>query len=291
MISIIIPVFNSKDTIERCIDSIIYHNKSEYEIILVDDGSTDGSGELCEKIAKRDSKVKIFHQKNKGASVARNLGLSYAQGDLITFIDSDDYVQPNYFPEFISEEADLYVQNRIILNNSIYDGLEEELQSQFVYRDCMDSFCKQYLHFEVFRSPCCKFYKNEIIKTNNISFHPEFRLGEDTLFNLEYMKYVKNIYVLNTSKYVYVKPQGCWEAKYYNIHIKEALKYLDAFWKAYKEMSYKNVELLKIVYELYQRVIFHGQGNKGVYLIKRLIWSKTGAIMQIEKEIRGNEMT
>ncbi|MFW5631838.1 MAG: glycosyltransferase family 2 protein, partial [Acetivibrio ethanolgignens] len=88
MISIIVPVYNVKDYIERCVASLLNQTQSEFEIILVDDGSTDGSGAICDKLQKTDSRIQVIHQQNRGLSGARNQGLKAAMGEWITYIDS-----------------------------------------------------------------------------------------------------------------------------------------------------------------------------------------------------------
>ena len=96
MISVIIPVYNSQDTLNRCLDSILDTDYEDYEIILVNDGSTDNSAKCIEEYVMANSRIRLINQKNSGPSVARNVGIESALGDIITFIDSDDYVENNY---------------------------------------------------------------------------------------------------------------------------------------------------------------------------------------------------
>ena len=96
MISIIIPVYNVLPFLDKCVDSVISQHYRDLEIILVDDGSTDGSGERCDEYSKKDNRIKVIHKKNGGLSDARNAGIDVAQGDFITFIDSDDFILPDY---------------------------------------------------------------------------------------------------------------------------------------------------------------------------------------------------
>lgn len=97
MIAVIIPVYNSDRYLERCLDSILGQTYGDLEIILIDDGSTDRSGEICDRYAADDSRVKVLHQKNMGVSGARNAGLAVAQGEYVSFIDSDDWIDSQYF--------------------------------------------------------------------------------------------------------------------------------------------------------------------------------------------------
>jgi glycosyltransferase involved in cell wall biosynthesis len=96
LISIIVPVYQVKEYVEECINSILNQTYSDIEILLIDDGSTDGSGEICDKYAEKDRRVKVIHQENKGQSVARNTGLRHSKGMYISFVDSDDKVKPQY---------------------------------------------------------------------------------------------------------------------------------------------------------------------------------------------------
>ena len=97
LISVIVPVFNVEQFVEQCVDSIIHQTYKNIEIILVDDGSTDKSGFICDQCAEKDSRIHIIHKKNGGLSDARNVGLSKATGTYYSFIDSDDYIAPNTF--------------------------------------------------------------------------------------------------------------------------------------------------------------------------------------------------
>lgn len=102
LISIIIPVYNVEDYLEKCLDSVINQTYKNLEIILIDDGSTDTSGKICDQYALQDKRIKVVHQKNGGVSVARNAGLSLVKGKYLTFIDSDDYVHPEYLEYLIN---------------------------------------------------------------------------------------------------------------------------------------------------------------------------------------------
>lgn len=96
-ISVIVPVYNIKEYLERCVRSICNQSYKNLEIILVDDGSTDGSGDICDRLAKEDDRIRVFHKENGGSSSARNLGIREATGDYLGFIDSDDYIEPDMY--------------------------------------------------------------------------------------------------------------------------------------------------------------------------------------------------
>ena len=94
-VSIIVPVYNAEKTLERCVDSILNQTYQDFELLLVDDGSPDGSGALCDAYARQDSRVRVFHQENAGVSAARNLALDHAAGEYLQFLDSDDWITPD----------------------------------------------------------------------------------------------------------------------------------------------------------------------------------------------------
>lgn len=119
MISVIVPVYNTKAYLERCIDSLLEQTYRDMEIILVDDGSTDGSGEICDSYAARDGRVRVFHKENGGSSSARNLGLDNARGDYIGFADSDDYVDPDMYERLYAGIREYRVRAAQIGRNEI----------------------------------------------------------------------------------------------------------------------------------------------------------------------------
>ena len=116
-ISIIIPVYNSAKYLERCLDSILAQTFTFKELILVNDGSKDSSGEICDKYSLKDTRISVYHNQNMGASAARNFGLEKATGDYISFIDSDDWIEPTFYENFFGKMDflyDIYFQNYIL---------------------------------------------------------------------------------------------------------------------------------------------------------------------------------
>lgn len=116
-ISVIVPVYKVEQYIHRCVDSILAQSFTDFEIILVDDGSPDNCGKICDEYAQKDSCVKVFHKPNGGVSSARNLGLNNAKGEWVTFIDSDDYIEQGFFSIPKDTSEDLLIQNYKVLKN------------------------------------------------------------------------------------------------------------------------------------------------------------------------------
>ena len=129
-ISVIIPVYNSEHSIKRCVDSVTVQNYQNFELILVDDGSKDGSGAMCDNFAAQDNRVHIIHQKNAGAGAARNAGLTMAKGEYIVFVDSDDMIRQGYFEALAKHDEDVVFVN--------VDNIDEH--GRLVKREYMSDF-------------------------------------------------------------------------------------------------------------------------------------------------------
>lgn len=201
LISVIVPVYNAENSLNICIESILKQSYHNLELILVDDGSTDSSGSICDKFASTDKRIKVLHKVNEGVSVARNVGIEAAVGEYISFIDSDDYVQLNYLSELSRCKCDLSICGYItkcgdtvvsetLPGNEKYDGLNSIDYARIYSNNLM------YM-------PWCKLYKRDIIMSNNLRFPVNISLGEDTMFVAEYLKYAKTAYMCNYAGYIY----------------------------------------------------------------------------------------
>lgn len=166
-VSVIVPVYNSINCLERCVKSICAQTYADLEILLIDDGSTDGTDRLCEELAKTDDRVSVYHKENGGASTARNLGLQKATGDMIGFVDSDDYIEPYVYEDMVEamerEKAKIVQISRdevaedgtrlpdvcIPPKEPYFCGSEEFLKELLLHRgDC--SFCTKLVRKELF---------------------------------------------------------------------------------------------------------------------------------------------
>ena len=130
-ISVIVPIFNSEQFINRCVESILNQTYKNLEIILVDDGSTDDSGKICDQYALTDSRITVIHKINEGVSKARNMGIDASKGDLISFVDADDFLDVNMYEELINHlnenPADICCMAKIYMNNDVYTLIQEKL--------------------------------------------------------------------------------------------------------------------------------------------------------------------
>lgn len=192
LISVIIPVYNTEQYLVRCVESVLNQSFSDFELLLVDDGSTDGSGEICETYANQDSRIRFFHKKNGGVSSARNLGLEYASGEWVYFVDSDDELMPDglrTLVDLVSDDADivmggfveedefgnvLSVEKREILTLS----KKQSIISLYGGHGSVYHYCG-YLWMRLLR--------RSVIQRNNLRFDPTIAIKEDTLFLMQYI--------------------------------------------------------------------------------------------------------
>lgn len=203
-ISVIIPVYNVESYLKRCIESVLKQSYSNLEVILVNDGSTDNSGDICNQFSLLDKRVQVIHQKNLGVSRSRNTGIRYSTGDYITFVDSDDYIENDMYEILVNNieenNADISVcKSRIIYENSNEKITDEKNEKKLLLKeDAIES-----LICNMDNAVWNKLYKYEIIK--NIRFNENITHGEDFYFNLQAFKNCELIIYDNRCKYNYIK--------------------------------------------------------------------------------------
>ena len=154
-ISIVVPVYKAESFLHVCVNSILAQTYTDFELILVDDGSPDDSGVLCDEFASSDDRIRVLHKKNGGVSSARNLGMSVASGEWLCFIDSDDFVDQTYLEDFLKlPKSDLLIQGYVTEKNNTRIALHQ-LQSQ--YKSLTDIILDAE-HKQVLNSPCVKLF-------------------------------------------------------------------------------------------------------------------------------------
>ncbi len=202
--SIIIPIYNSEKTIKACVESITCSSFSDYEIILVNDGSTDKSGEECISLAERFSPVRYFYKENGGVSSARNFGLSKVEGKYILFVDSDDTVSENYF-EVINKMTESCDCELYEFSCRLFDGENEEIRKEpdEIYKtkeEAVNALCAEIKNRRI-NSPVTKIFLNDRIKALNLKFSDTLYIGEDQLFVFSYALGIKGF--LTSSEILY----------------------------------------------------------------------------------------
>ena len=212
VVSIIVPVYNAKEYLRRCVDSILGQEYTDFELLLVDDGSQDGSGALCDEYAAKDMRVRVIHKENGGVSAARNLAMKNARGTYLQFADSDDWITPDATKLLVrmAEEdgCDLVISDfyRVAGERVSQKGdIEEDgcmTREQFAAH-MMENPADFY--YGVLWN---KLYRREIIEKHHLQMNAEISWCEDFLFNLEYLRRARLIAACARPVYCYVKRPG-----------------------------------------------------------------------------------
>ena len=215
LISIIVPVYNVEEYLSLCLDTILAQRFVDFELILVNDGSTDGSGDICDRYADLDSRIRLFHKGNGGVSSARNLALASVRGEWIAFCDSDDWLDEDYLSTFVKDliqgEHQLYcyswtshyqTDNRVVKNNIIanVDSCNVTLSNIDCYTQLYKANSYGFLWMKLF--------KTSIIEQRRIRFDVDVSYQEDVLFTNEYLRYVDSVFLSNMSFYNYRRDRG-----------------------------------------------------------------------------------
>ena len=206
LLSVIIPIYNVAPYLDKCLTSVTQQDYPDIEILCIDDGSTDGSSVILDAWESKDSRVRIFHQENKGLSSARNVGLRKACGEYVTFVDSDDFVKQDIYtttvPLFLSHQLDVlffsfstFPKNQLqttgfpvnqVLDYSRLFGSNDTIQTR-------NSLCFSWRFI----------FKRSILADNNLLFEEQIRTGEDMIFNIDAICHSERIMVLDTPLYYY----------------------------------------------------------------------------------------
>ena len=200
-ISVIVPVYNVEKHLSRCINSILNQTFTDFELILVDDGSPDNCGIICDEYAAKDHRIVVIHKKNGGVCSARNIGIERSKGDFLAFVDSDDYIDVRYL-EYLYRfsENDLIACIVLCVNGLCESVIPQKLKGFSEFSNLDIPFL--YMHFDMFPH-YNKLYKSNIIKKNNITFPNFYNWGEDSIFVTEYLKYTSKIVFLDYCGYIY----------------------------------------------------------------------------------------
>lgn len=206
IISVIIPVYNVENFLHRCIDSVLKQTMQDFEVILINDGSEDYSGKICDDFAKKDKRITVVHKKNARVSAARNDGLKIAKGKYVSFIDSDDWIEPNMFQKMFqkAEELDLDI---VMCDYKKKTETDEQTRTQpirggFYSREhiknelfkCLIMF--DHIEFPPTISNWAFLFKLEFLKLNNLYYDEDIHYCEDSLLGSKAMYHANNFYYL-----------------------------------------------------------------------------------------------
>ena len=278
LISIIVPIYNAQKYLNRCIDSILSQSYDNFELILINDGSTDGSKDICENYSSKDSRIKLINKINEGVSAARNIGLDIAEGEYVTFIDSDDWIENNYLQAMIdaidgfdivissfTEVYELDIRNR---------GYNKELNNAFetrkaIYKDFVDDCVKRKIYTYIIWG---KLYRKDVI--NGLRF-TELKYSEDALFFRTLVNACPRInFIKNQGYYYYINSSGATSNK-----------------NKSTEIVYGSMCMLQLFYELYSVEMEKDQRESSMQLLKQSVFAylrsaiKTGNVVTYDATV------
>lgn len=253
LVSIIVPVYNAEQFLNRCIDSILHQEYSNFELILVNDGSTDSSADICDQYAAEDNRVIVIHKTNSGVSDSRNLALDRARGKYIQFLDSDDWITPDATRLFVraaeTYQCDLVIADfyRVVGERVSHKGdIEEDgVMNREQYAAHMMENPADFYYGVIWN----KFFRRDLIEKYHLRMDCELNWCEDFLFNLEYIRHANVFLALQSPVYYYVKRKGSLVSQSMSINqvIKTKLlifEYYNEFYKSvYEEEDYSKIRL------------------------------------------------
>ena len=244
IISIIVPIYNAHATLDKCISSIQNQNYQNWELLLIDDGSTDDSSFICKQYQSSDSRIRYFYKKNGGVSSARNIGLENALGEWVCFVDSDDYIGDNYLNDVVNSSADICVKQCVFFNDQGKSAYQDPIIKACKYRSKFKTrlFFSKYIERSKISAPWCKFFKKNILR--NIRFNENMRIGEDATFVFETICNCTSVQVLNKGLYFYRENFEI-EQRKYNMSVKECVKSLESFLSAYSKSPILSIGFIR----------------------------------------------
>lgn len=236
LVSIIVPVYNAEKYLKDCLNSIIAQSYTNLDIILVDDGSTDQSGAICDAYTEKDTRIRVFHNQNHGVSYSRNCGIKFSKGEFLLFIDSDDIINSIYVEDLmkysrecdlvIAQISDAYEKNHKIIDRVLPKTTQMRLFAQDYWKLTSCTW-----------GPWGRLYQKEIIKQAKIFFAEDIQWGEDRLFNFAYYKYVKTYIVAQEARYIYHHRDSMSLSKQFQY--RDDLNIMNQILKQYKEFLWE----------------------------------------------------
>ncbi len=215
MVSVVVPVHNAEGRVARCVESILAQTYADIELILVDDGSEDGSARICDKYAAVDKRVKVAHKTNGGVSSARNTGLEIATGTYVGFVDADDYIAPDMYERLVKAAQDANADQACSGFINVFQDREDKVSHAFkntvlysnqIYENVIIPLLtpgEADKKAKTLQNVWNKIYKKEIIDKNSVRFNESFNYAEDWLFNVEFYRFASVVAFIDYSSYYY----------------------------------------------------------------------------------------
>lgn len=237
-ISIIVPVYKAEKYLYDCLNSILSQKFKDFELLLIDDGSPDKSGEICEEYAKKDERIRVFHVENGGVGRARNIGIDNSMGQWIVFVDADDILLSSYLQMLMSYDS----YDMIIGGHQEFGGYTKDrfVDGEYVidFKDATSEvldFNQTYNTSNIlFYYPWGKMFKTEIIKNNGIMFDSKMRIAEDSCFIMEYFTFCNRIILIPYNNYLY---RNSYAPNKYMMGVEEYIYHKDIFIRNVRHME------------------------------------------------------
>lgn len=205
LLSVIVPAYNAESSLNKCLTSIMNQSYQDFEIILINDGSKDNTKQICDQLAQEYKKIRVLHKNNGGVSSARNLGLDYAKGDFITFIDSDDVIEKDFLEKLmVNSQYDLLISSFNSTTGNVFPLEDKSYDSKGIEQHINSLINHPFLLYCVWG----KLFKNDIIQKQHIRFDNKLRLYEDTIFCMNYFSYCHSIKTISYRGYLYIGEWG-----------------------------------------------------------------------------------
>ena len=266
LVSVIIPVYNTAQYLNKCVQSVCDQTLTDWEIILVDDGAKDESPQMCDKWAQEDERIHVIHKENEGLGLTRNAGLRIAKGEFVCFLDSDDTIDTETLSycvdTLIRENADACFYGRKTQGKDGSFTVNHRIPSKLTFsgEEIKKEFAKIYIGYlpdedstsYIQASACCGMYRRRIIEENGLTFLSErICLSEDTFFNLNFCNYAKKVLIIPKDFYNYTYNVNSLTKSYNPNKINQTKSYIEYLWK-YKDI-YADMDKIekRIAYSFY----------------------------------------
>ena len=283
-ISIIVPVYNTEQYLSRCIDSVLNQSFTNFELLLIDDGSTDNSSAICDAYTEKDDRIRVFHKENGGASSARNLGLDNAQGEWVVFVDSDDAVGDLYLEHLMSDDSDLVIIGLRLFSEG-FEHKEVPCAAKYVSMKEMSMNWNLPEMNYLYCYPIAKRYRRDIITENSIRFDEDLFYQEDLYFVLSYMLHIDGFAELPYADYQYWITET-YRAGKFKMNAMQLIAHYDALNGLFDKMEIKckgkfnyvknnvNLRLLRCFFVFLQNCPKWKEYTKNSRLFRNQNWSK-----------------
>ena len=279
LVSIIIPVYNAKAHLEACVQSILDQSYQQFELLLIDDGSSDGSSGLCDELSQKSEKIRVIHKENGGVSTARNRGLEEARGEFIIFVDCDDVISQNYVESFIesSGDADLVIGS---IEDVYVDGTGKTYKTDLRIHKAPKKGVLAEEYYDLIdwiRGPVAKLYRKAIIDEYHLRFDEDLSVAEDQVFNFSYYRFITSYKI---------EERGLYQYFHYDTKISLSTLYTEktfsddmfkmdieyAFLKEYCPNSYNTIYIHQVIGLLNKYTALQGDSSASSYYdrVKRL---------------------